>query len=178
MLHRGVFLTHFKVGISAHAHLSTNKLLIDISVCSPTVLLPVGRKCPQGTPTLRVTVTVFIRRRQAAFSPFAAGGGFPHGRGSPAPFCAKNRDPAFSGKASLPLPKNSVLLQVVKCTANAATCKRSVFCCSTLNSPAVFFTRGAPCGGVLGGATLRLGGVRSTPRRTIKETRCKQRNIV
>lgn len=71
------------------------------------MLRPVGRKCPQGTPTLRVTVTVFIRHRQAAFSPFAAGGGFPHGRGSPAPLCAKTRYPAASGKASLPLPKNS-----------------------------------------------------------------------
>lgn len=49
----------------------------------------------------------FIRRRQAAFSPFAAGGGFPHGRGSPAPLCAKTRYPAATGKASLPLPKNS-----------------------------------------------------------------------
>ena len=40
-------------------------------------------------------------------SPFAAGGNVPHGRGSPAPLCAKTRYPAATGKASLPLPKNS-----------------------------------------------------------------------
>ncbi len=50
------------------------------------MLRPVGRKCPQGTATLRVTPTVFIRRRHGAFSCFAAHGTVPHGRARPAPF--------------------------------------------------------------------------------------------
>ena len=105
----------------------------------------------------------FYPPSSSRYSPFAAGGGFPHGRGSPAPLCAKLRHPATSGKASLPLPQNYDLLQGVNCTAHAAPCKRSVLCCSTLVSPPQFFTRGAPSGR---GSRRRgrLGGVRSTPR--------------
>lgn len=59
------------MGISSHGHLTTTSRRCReiFNVCSPTVLRPVGRKCPQGTPTLRVTVTVFIRRRHVAYRP-------------------------------------------------------------------------------------------------------------
>lgn len=105
----------------------------------------------------------FYPPSSSRISPFAAGGGFPHGRGSPAPLCAKTRYPAATGKASLPLPKNSTYYKGFT-SGYAALVIVPFFVAPPLPPQRVFLRAALQAGGVLGGASLRLGGVRSTPR--------------
>ena len=132
------------------------------SVCAPAVLLPVGRKCLQGTPTLRVSVTAFIRPHYPALSRLAARGGVVLFGGARPHRSAKLRHPAISGKAS------PTLQRILTCckgftSGYAALATVRLRCAPPSISPPQFFTRGAPAGGVL--TSLRsVRGVRSTPR--------------
>ena len=85
------------------------------------------------------------------------------GRGLARAFCAKMRDPATSGKASLPLPKNSTYYKGFT-SGYAALVNVPFFVAPPLPPQRVSLRAALQAGGVLGGALLRLGGVRSTPR--------------
>lgn len=161
-LHCGVFFSHIKR--LQNPLIKQQKICCLIfSVCSPAVLRPVGRKLPQATPTLRVTVTAFIPRHSTRFSPFAAGGAFRSAGGSPAPFALKCATPQLRARLRFRLQNNIAYYKGLNKRLRRP-CNRSLFCAQPSFPPRISLRAALQSGGVLGALRLPRG-VRSTPRR-------------
>ena len=160
MLLRGVFLTHFKWEYR-HTLISKQECFEIQSVCAPTLLRPVGRKCPPGTPTIAALPYCygqrFIRPRLAANRLSRQAAAFLACRGAPAPlrlavpthwFYFIAGVPAPRGKGSLPLTTHVFTLCQGSLLHNS-TLTRAVCCCSTPRLPPHAMPRCSSVGGLL-----------------------------
>lgn len=115
-MYRGVFLTRFKREYR-HTLISQQQVVVRYSMYARPRVLRRSAKVPTGHRYCLGNAPSFIRRRNGAFSCFAAHGTVTHGRGAPAPLrlaviftlvlFLPFGAPALRGKASLPLTNNS-----------------------------------------------------------------------